>query len=113
VYNNVFAVATMALKKVDANLHHITTRYFFSQLWCEFTKEVLTEFLEEDSVDKEQELNSFSVKNINESSILPMGELIKGIFICSFSGHTVNCPRKRSNPTLPKSIAMCFTKKNL
>ena len=53
VYNQVFAVATMALKKVDANLHHITTRYYFSQLWCEFTKEVLTEFLEEDVVYKE------------------------------------------------------------
>ncbi len=53
VYNQVFAVATMALKKVDANLHHITTRYYFSQLWCEFTKEVLTEFLEEDAMYKE------------------------------------------------------------
>ncbi len=80
MYNNVFGVATMSLKKVDANLHHITTRYFFSQLWCEFTKEVLTEFLEEDSVYKEQELTSFSVKNINESSILPMGELNKRNF---------------------------------
>ena len=38
---------------------------------------------------------------------------IKGIFICSFSGPTVNFPRKKSNPTLPRSIVMCFTKKNL
>ena len=30
VYNNIFAVATMAHKKVDANLHHVTTRYYFA-----------------------------------------------------------------------------------
>lgn len=30
IYNNIFAVATMAHKKVDANLHHITTRYYFA-----------------------------------------------------------------------------------
>ena len=39
--------------------------------------------------------------------------LTRGIFICSYSGHTVNSPRKKSNPTLPRSIVMCFTKKNL
>jgi hypothetical protein len=71
VYNNVFAVATMSGKRVDVTMHHIMTRYYFSQLWCEFTKEVLTEFLDEDYVFKEQEMSSFSIKNINESSILP------------------------------------------
>jgi len=30
VYNNIFAVATMAHKKVDPNMHHITTRYYFA-----------------------------------------------------------------------------------
>lgn len=71
VYNNIFAVATMSGKRVDPAMHMIMTRYYFSQLWCEFTKEVLTEFLDEDYVFKEQELSSFSIKNINESSILP------------------------------------------
>jgi hypothetical protein len=26
----------------------LSARYFFSQLWCEFTKEVITEFFNED-----------------------------------------------------------------
>jgi len=33
----------------------LATRYFFSQFWCEFTKEVLTEFLNEDFAVKEIE----------------------------------------------------------
>jgi hypothetical protein len=33
----------------------LASRYFFSQLWCEFTKEVLTEFLNEDLAVKEFE----------------------------------------------------------
>ena len=76
VYNNIFAVATMSLKKVDATMHQITTRYYFAQLWCEFTREVLTEFLEEDFLYKEQELSSFSIKNINESTVIPGGSEI-------------------------------------
>ena len=71
----------MAQKRVDPNLHHVMTRYYFSQLWCEFTREVLTEFVEEDYLFKDQELSNFSIKNINESSIMhPMGELNKRNF---------------------------------
>ncbi len=39
--------------------------------------------------------------------------LTRGIFIYSYSGHTVNSPRKKSNRTLLRYIVMCFTKKNL
>ena len=34
----------------------IATRYFFSQFWCEFTGEVLREFLQEDIIYRQQEL---------------------------------------------------------
>lgn len=39
--------------------------------------------------------------------------LTRGIFICSYSEHTVNYPRKKSNRILLRFIVMCFTKKNL
>eukprot|EP00347_Sterkiella_histriomuscorum_P024512 403330852 len=79
-YNDVFAVATFGQKRNEYQVQEVTTRYLFAQFWCEFTKEVLTEFLEEDIIFKQQELTSFSVKNINESSILPSGELNKRNF---------------------------------
>ena len=34
----------------------LATRYFFSQFWCEFTAEVLKEFLQEDIIYRQQEL---------------------------------------------------------
>jgi len=47
-------VATFAkISKDDQKAQSIATRYFFSQFWCEFTKEVLTEFLNEDFAIKE------------------------------------------------------------
>jgi hypothetical protein len=52
----VFAVATLAnLDRKHFETHMLASRYFFSQLWCEFTKEVLTEFLNEDLAVKEFE----------------------------------------------------------
>jgi len=30
----------------------LSARYFFAQLWCEFTKEVITEFFNEDISNK-------------------------------------------------------------
>jgi hypothetical protein len=53
VYNEVIGVATFSHKRTDLTLQQVTTRYFFAQLWCEFTKEVLTEFVEEDYAFKE------------------------------------------------------------
>ena len=63
IHNDVFADATMANQDKKHNETHIlASRYFFSQLWCEFTKEVLTEFLNEDLAVKEYEaeLRSFA-----------------------------------------------------
>jgi len=34
----------------------IATRYFFSQFWCEFTVKVLKEFVYEDYIFKEREI---------------------------------------------------------
>ena len=53
MFNTVFGVATLATKRVDPTMHHVATRFYFAQFWCEFTKEVLTEFLEEDYSMKE------------------------------------------------------------
>ena len=51
VHNDIFAVATLTGgHEKEANL--LLTRYFFAQLWCEFTKEVLTEFFSEDLNNK-------------------------------------------------------------
>ena len=44
------------MAKVDPvmqNTQQLATRYFMAQFWCEFTKEVLTEFLNEDFLIKE------------------------------------------------------------
>jgi len=51
------SVATLA--KIDPKLkatQDLVTRYFMAQFWCEFTKEVLTEFLNEDFLIKELNL---------------------------------------------------------
>jgi len=48
IYNQIFAVASIASTKIENELQKISTRYFFSQFWSEFTKEVLTEFYLED-----------------------------------------------------------------
>ena len=40
----------------------LITRYFFSQFWCEFTKEVLTEFLNEDFLIKEMQAEQANKK---------------------------------------------------
>lgn len=53
MHNDVFAVA--ALTELNANradAHMLAARYFFAQLWCEFTKEVITEFFSEDISNK-------------------------------------------------------------
>ena len=49
-------MATFSSLDPDAqSTQNIITRYFFSQFWCEFTKEVLTEFLNEDFLIKEMQ----------------------------------------------------------
>ena len=54
IHNDAMCVATFAkISKDDQKAQSIATRYFFSQFWCEFTKEVLTEFLNEDFAIKE------------------------------------------------------------
>ncbi|CDW87904.1 UNKNOWN [Stylonychia lemnae] len=59
VYNEVFAVATLGQKRQEYTVQNLTTRYIFAQFWCEFTKEVLTEFLEEDLAYKYKEVQFF------------------------------------------------------
>ena len=51
VHNDVLCVGTIAqdLPSLE-NSHQLATRYFMAQFWCEFTKEVLTEFLNEDFI---------------------------------------------------------------
>ena len=40
------------------------TRYFFSQFWCEFTKDVLTEFINEDFLIKEMQAEAAEKKKV-------------------------------------------------
>lgn len=60
VYNDTLGVATMASPNEDIDKKDpsqlLATRYFFSQFWCEFTAEVLKEFLQEDIIYRQQEL---------------------------------------------------------
>lgn len=54
MHNDIFAIASFAENEpthMETNL--LLARYFFSQFWCEFTKEVVTEFLNEDLIIKE------------------------------------------------------------
>lgn len=44
--------ALTELNASRADSHMLAARYFFSQLWCEFTKEVITEFFNEDISNK-------------------------------------------------------------
>ena len=49
MHNDCLSVASIA--KIDRKMkdtQDLVTRYFMAQFWCEFTKEVLSEFLEED-----------------------------------------------------------------
>ena len=56
IHNNVLAVCTVIDSQSKTQIaQSICTRYFFAQLWCEFTKEVLTQFLSEDFKMKEQQ----------------------------------------------------------
>jgi hypothetical protein len=54
VYNDVLGVATLASLDENTDKENapqlLATRYFFSQFWCEFTAEVLREFLQEDII---------------------------------------------------------------
>ena len=45
----------------------LLTRYFFSQFWCEFTKEVLTEFLNEDFVIQEMQAEQAEKKRLQQA----------------------------------------------
>ena len=54
MHNDVLSVATLAkIDKSQKDTQDLVTRYFMAQFWCEFTKEVLTEFLNEDFLIKE------------------------------------------------------------
>ena len=56
VHNDVLCVATLAADRAEQKkTQELATRYFCAQFWCEFTKEVLTEFLNEDFHIKEVE----------------------------------------------------------
>ena len=56
IHNNVLAVCTIINAQNKTQIaQNICTRYFFAQFWCEFTKEVLTQFLSEDFKLKEQQ----------------------------------------------------------
>ena len=49
IHNDVLGVATLGVNdKNTETVQLLTARYFMSQFWCEFTKEVLSEFLTED-----------------------------------------------------------------
>lgn len=49
MHNDILAVATIAGDdRQHLKTQQLATRYFCAQFWCEFTKEVLTEFLSED-----------------------------------------------------------------
>ena len=51
IHNDTLCVATLGVNdKTKAMAQLLTTRYFMSQFWCEFTKEVLSEFLNEDLI---------------------------------------------------------------
>ena len=56
VHNDVLCVASLADDNENLKVpQDLATRYFASQFWCEFTKKVLNEFLEEDFLIKEAE----------------------------------------------------------
>ena len=49
MHNDIFAVAAFTdYSAAHQDMHLLSARYFFSQFWCEFTKEVITEFVNED-----------------------------------------------------------------
>jgi hypothetical protein len=54
----------------------LSARYFFSQLWCEFTKEVITEFFNEDIALK-------TIENDKRNGLLAG---IKGAGLNTFGG---------------------------
>ena len=72
MHNDVLCVATLA--KIDPSLQatqDLATRYLMAQFWCEFTKEVLTEFLNEDFLIKEMQAKEESNRKQNESNTRP------------------------------------------
>ena len=59
MHNDVLCVASIAADdELMSSTQQLATRYFGAQFWCEFTKEVLTEFLNEDFQIKEAQWNN-------------------------------------------------------
>ena len=65
VHNDVLCVATLTSQDMKRQpTQTMITRYFFAQFWCEFTKDVLTEFINEDFLIKEMQAEAAEKKKV-------------------------------------------------